>query len=98
MTADFNEDDVPDLAVTDDINHTVSVFLGDGQGGYESELPFPVAKDPESIRTADLDEDGHQDLVLVHDDHPNVSILWGNGNGTFECSTWPLWIARRTRW
>jgi hypothetical protein len=89
-TGDYNEDGWPDLAVANDDENSLSVFLGRGDGTFQSELLFPGVHDAEYVAAADLNGDGHLDLVAVNNQPNTVSVLLGEGNGAFRHSgTWP---------
>ncbi len=90
VTADFNEDALPDIAVVS-MDGAV-VMLGGGPEVLSAPLPFPAAgKSTLSVATADLDQDGHLDLATVGFGSPGsgsseVTIALGNGDGTFDLS------------
>src|SRR5579875_2637835 len=83
-TADFNNDGMLDLAVTDSSN--VYVLLGDGTGNfshngvYSGELTAV-----RSVETADFNNDGIPDLAFlaVGDGGDSIQFLFGAGDGTF---------------
>jgi hypothetical protein len=83
----FNADDHLDLAVTNEVTGTVSIFLGNGTGGFASPLTVQVGAEPDSIRTGYFDQGSTVDLLVANtgtDNTPgSVNVLRGNGNGTF---------------
>ncbi|WP_363321613.1 FG-GAP-like repeat-containing protein, partial [Polycladomyces subterraneus] len=86
-TADFNGDGKPDLAVTNESSNTVSVFIGNGAGGFALAPGSPFASGgsgPIGIVSANLNCNGIADLTVTNQNSNNVSILIGNGNGTFQ--------------
>jgi len=76
ISADFNKDGLPDLAVSGAIP---TVLLGDGRGGFEAAPPLPVSNGygAEGVEVADFNRDGIPDLVIDHE------MYYGKGDGTF---------------
>jgi hypothetical protein len=99
VTADFNQDGRPDLALVTIANGTgsvssYSVALNSSTGFLSTaNVATPGAQ---AVVTADFDKDGLTDLALyVSDTSTNtVSVLHGNGDGTFSAKelglTFPL--------
>ena len=92
---DFNGDSIQDLAVlnyegtlvTD--NGSVSVFLGDGGGGFTKAAGSPIAVliDPYMVVVGDFNGDGKQDLAIPASTSDNIHVLLGNGAGGFTAAT-----------
>jgi acetyl esterase/lipase len=82
---DFNRDGKPDVVQTNVIAGSVSVFLGDGRGGFTRPLLSnePVGMNPTFVVAGDLDLDGYLDLAVANYGSNNVVILRGNGGGGF---------------
>ncbi|HEY4086403.1 MAG TPA: FG-GAP-like repeat-containing protein, partial [Bryobacteraceae bacterium] len=77
--SDFNGDGKPDIAAaTYAQSGGVSVFLGDGNGGF-SALPstFAVGSFPTGLIATDLNGDGAADLVATNSGDGTVSVLLG---------------------
>ena len=83
VSADFNGDGIPDLAVSNTGDATVSVLLGT-VGGFASQVTYAVGNAPQGIATADLDGNGNVDLVVANSNDATIGALLGNGNGTFQ--------------
>ena len=82
--ADFNGDGKADLAIANAHSDTVSVLLGNGDGSFQTEVPYTVGNAPQSVVAGDVNGDGIVDLVVVNTGDSNLEVLLGNGNGTFR--------------
>ena len=82
--ADLNGDGRPDLVVTNSVDETIDVLLGNGDGTFRALEPIPVGAEPYSIAIADLNGDGKQDLVVANFSTGTVGVFFGNGDGTFQ--------------
>jgi len=60
----------------------VTVYRGDGRGGFRPRPTIPVGANPTGLTVTDVDADGMRDL-LVGNTYGDVLILHGNGDGTF---------------
>ncbi|MFC1586972.1 beta strand repeat-containing protein [Planctomycetota bacterium] len=80
---DFNGDDNPDLAVVNNSDDDISVFLGNGDGTFAGKVDYPVGSGPFEITNGDFDNDGNLDLAVANIGGDNVSVLLGNGDGSF---------------
>ena len=88
-TADFNNDNKQDIAVTSQAGGSVSVLLGNGDGTFTLKSTNCVGNTackafPVSIAIADFNGDGKLDLAVANYDDSSVSTLQGNGDGTFR--------------
>jgi hypothetical protein len=85
LAADFNQDGKLDLAASDG-NGTVTVYLGDGKGGFSQQQVFRefVAI---ALQTADFNGDGKLDLAISiaapAGQADVIDIRLGKGDGTF---------------
>lgn len=82
-TGNFDSGTNLDLVVADHFASTVSIWLGNGAGGFSGPTQYTVGSGPRSIAVADFNQDGKSDLAVANDGDDTVSILLGNGNGTF---------------
>jgi len=83
VAADFNGDDIPDLATANGIQRGVSIFEGSGDATFQPGPNVPLGRDPYSLTAADVDGDGFTDLVSANEIDGSVSVLLGAGNGEF---------------
>ena len=86
VTGDFNDDGKTDLAVTnslgtDQIPGTITVLLGNGNGGFTVASSPRIANFPTYAVVGDFNGDGELDLAVST--HSVVNILLGNGRGSF---------------
>jgi hypothetical protein len=106
---DLNSDGHLDVAVTSTLNQTgksgdsLTVLLGDGQGGFmRSQVPLRTP-DPWFVAIGDVNGDRKPDLVSSHWESDELTVLVGTGDGSFTevsespfdlgHSTWYLGIA-----
>ncbi len=82
-SADFNADGNMDIAVGNSTGDSVTVFLGNGSGGFLSIRNYRAAGGIRGLSVADLDGDGDPDIVTANRSGNNVAILLNNGGGTF---------------
>jgi hypothetical protein len=91
VTADFNGDGIPDLAILSSNNSTggsysVAVFLGNGDGTFRAGptiQPSGIQGGPFMI-SGDFNEDGKPDLAILSGYSPSyLTILLNNGDGSF---------------
>ncbi len=95
--SDFNRDGIPDLAVANSNDGTVTVFLGTGSGTFTMQTPFSVSTSsqapaiPQDITAFDTNGDGIPDLVITDAANAVVIVLTGLGNGAFGSpATYPV--------
>jgi dienelactone hydrolase len=80
---DFNDDGKPDVAQTNVIAGSVSIFLGDGRGGFAPPDLYPVGGHPQFVVAGRVDGDRHLDLAVANTGSSDIAILRGVGDGTF---------------
>ncbi len=107
LTADFNHDGKPDLAILESYNNSIQIFLGVGNGTFSGSIAvaLPAADfNGVSMAVGDFNGDGNPDLALASYTGPGYpgnggAILLGHGDGTFATPTTfaltfaPAWLA-----
>jgi hypothetical protein len=78
--ADFNDDDIVDLVTADyfgtlDIDNSVSVLVGNGDGTFAPSQAFETNVSPFGVIAADFDGDQLPDIASVNLDSNDVSLL-----------------------
>jgi len=84
VTADFNGDGRLDLAVTHNDANAVSIFRGDGTGGFAFIISYPTGSCPLGLAFGDFNGDGRIDLVTANSEADTATILLGNGDLSFS--------------
>ena len=89
---DFNGDRKQDIATahgsgTYNSIGSVSIRLGDGQGGFSGSTNVAVGSYPKSIAIGDFNRDGKQDIATANYNSATVSILLGDGLGGLSAAT-----------
>jgi hypothetical protein len=86
---DFNEDNHLDIAIANYDTDNIGIFLGYGNGSYESQKIYTTTygSNPSSVAVGDFNNDNHSDIVVANSGNGNVGILLGFGNGTFAAQT-----------
>jgi hypothetical protein len=94
---DFNGDELPDLAVSNSGDNTISVLLAKSDSTFSQQVTYSTGPEPVAIATADFNGDSNLDLVVSNGNCTSaaglsgptcspttVSILLGRGDGTFD--------------
>jgi hypothetical protein len=80
---DFNEDGLPDLAVT--ACHYVFILINNGSGGFKPQVNYSkgLSAAYDNIVARDFTGDDHLDLLMTCANNHTVTFYKGNGDGTF---------------
>jgi len=89
--ADFNHDGKLDLAFqtnegTQSSTQPLLIYLGNGDGTFQSPTPYTWGYLPSCGAIADLNGDGNPDIVILSSEHPtdSLAVFLGNPDGTFQ--------------
>ena len=90
-TGDCDRDGRVDVAITDHDSNDVTVFRGDGRGGFaipgtSFRLLAGVAPHNHGLVLADVNGDGLLDVATSNNNGNSVSILLGDGRGRFAAA------------
>ncbi len=82
---DFNGDAVPDLAVVNQADNSVTILLSNGDGTFSAATgsPLPTAATPAGIVVANFSNGANNDLVVTNQGQGTLGIYVGLGLGAF---------------
>ncbi|HWU89685.1 MAG TPA: VCBS repeat-containing protein, partial [Kofleriaceae bacterium] len=85
---DLNGDGNLDVIATNPQAHSVSEFLGRGDGTLAPAIDVPVgtagSSEPYSVAIGDFDRDGKSDVAIANVRSGTIVVRLGNGDGTFQ--------------
>ena len=84
---DLNGNSILDLVSVSRRSGSVSLFFGDGAGGFTTAgSPIAVGIEPSAVALADLSGNGALDIVTANSGSDDISILLGDGIGGFSAA------------
>lgn len=87
VAAEVNGDGHVDVVQTNVLAGSLSVFLGDGRGGFETPKVLRTGGAPNFVLATRLDRDAHLDLVVADIANNAVSVFRGDGKGGFDLAS-----------
>jgi phospholipase C len=94
VSADFNGDNIMDIAVTNQGSKSISILLGKGDGTFTLGAPLNTGNQSGDVVVADFNGDGKLDLAAADVADSRIIVFLGNGDGTFtpasenDCTLW----------
>ncbi|CAF1482117.1 unnamed protein product [Rotaria sp. Silwood1] len=86
---DFNKDSLLDMVIANYESFTITVLLGDGNGGFSNQTTYSTGfgSYPFSVAVGDFNSDGWIDIVVANTLTFNIGIFLGTSNGSFSEQT-----------
>jgi hypothetical protein len=85
VAVDLDRDGHLDLAASNTVSHSITVFLNQKNGTFGPSTEYPThGYTPYALAAGDLDGDGDPDLVCGNMFSVNYSLFFNRGDGTFE--------------
>lgn len=83
---DLNADGIPDLAVVNQTDNTVTVLLNNGDGTFvpAAGSPLPTSTTPSGVTIADFTQDGLGDIAVTNTGVSTLGVYIGLGSGLFS--------------
>jgi hypothetical protein len=83
----IDTDPALDLVVANARANSLSLYSGDGAGGFTPRGRLATGASPQDLALVDTNDDGKLDLVIVEANEDAVAIRLGNGDRTFGVPT-----------
>ena len=87
VVGDFTGNGIDDIIVFSKNSDQAEIFLGKGNGTFQTGTVFTVGENTYAAEAVDLDGNGILDLITTGTNGGNVYVQMGNGNGTFGSPT-----------
>ncbi len=82
--ADFNGDNLPDLAFINNADKKLGVYENLGDGSFSASNTYSLGNDPRAMFIADFDNNGANDIAVTDKSDNTVHIYTNDGNGNFS--------------
>ncbi|MFN0085313.1 MAG: FG-GAP-like repeat-containing protein [Blastocatellia bacterium] len=77
-SGDFDKDSKTDIVVANPDGSDVSIWYGDGAGGFRARQRINTLSNPYGIAVADLDANGFQDLAVTFESRERLIVFLGS--------------------
>ncbi|MBS0623152.1 MAG: VCBS repeat-containing protein [Verrucomicrobia bacterium] len=84
VTGDFNGDGHLDIAAANNLDSTLSVYLGNGDGTFQNAQIFATQSYPWGMVVGDINHDGYLDLIVTNEGTDTYTLFTGRSNGIFN--------------
>lgn len=85
VAVDLNKDGYLDLATSNTVSHTITVFMNRRDGTFAPGVSYPTkGLTPYALAAGDIDGDGYPDLICGNMFSMNLSVFINKGDGTFK--------------
>lgn len=81
---DLNSDGNLDLALINDTDDTLSIYIGSGGGTFTFSTSYATGARPEQLAAGDFNNDGNIDFATANNTDGSASIFLGTGSGSFS--------------
>lgn len=88
LTADFNGDGKVDIATTERVTGSYSIFLGNGDGSFRARRSTVIGVALKDLVSQDFNLDGYADLAISDTVGTTtyLQVVLGNGDGSFKAA------------
>lgn len=97
LAAGVNGDRAPDLVISHDDIHTLTILLNDGRGRFSAKRTVDAGGQAWKLCAADFDDDGQNDLAMGIAP-ASVAVFFGDGTGGFRRGEGSTFAVGRGPW
>lgn len=84
ITHDMNNDDFPDILVSNSQDNNIMFFEGRGDGTFKDPFTMDTGREPMALAAADFNGDGIADIAVCNYGDGNIQIFLGQKDGVFK--------------